>query len=366
MKNYFLGFVCFSLMVSLCFLPSDLLAQATSFDALFKQAVAEEGFSGVVLVADQGEIIYQEAASAPEVADQSPPLTAETPIRIASITKAFTAILVMQLVEAGQLSLDTHVAELLPDLGIKRAKKITVRDLLRHSSGLPNEVEALFLLPKTPQEMILETVATQDYYRYGRFNYSNLDYLILGLMIEKITEKGWEEVLKERILEPVGMTHTGVAHRGQADLAQGYLSVDQGDALSLVPEPSYYIENFHAAASMYSTAGDLLKFDQALYSDLLLKPASIELMYTSHPELGYVALGSWVYDYYFLPSAPRMIERRGSILGHNHTFIRLPEVNQTLIILSNNDRFDPDTFGQTGSFKNRLIAALVGEEPSPR
>ncbi len=361
MKNVIRNIVCFFWVGTFCLFSAGLLAQTESFDSLFEQAVAEEGFSGVVLIADQGKIIYQEVSSLPKGEDYSS-LTTETPIRIASITKAFTAVLIMQLIETEQLSLDTHVAEVLPDLAIKRAKKITVRDLLRHSSGLPNEVDGLFSSPKTPKEMILETVAAQDYHRYGRFNYCNLDYYILGLMIEEITGNSWEQVLRERILDPVGMEQTGLARMGQADLAMGYVSVDESQGLTLVPEPSYYIENFHAAAGMYSTAGDLLKFDQALYSDLLLKPESIDLMYTSHPELGYVAFGSWVFDYYFLPSSPRMVERRGGILGHNHTFIRIPEVNKTLIILSNNDRFDPDTFGQVDSFKDRLIASLVGEE----
>jgi D-alanyl-D-alanine carboxypeptidase len=333
-------------------------AQSTRalLDSLVEAEALQRQFSGVVLLAQNGQVFYQQAVGQARAAQA---MQVHTPMRLASITKAFTAVLVMQLVEAGKLTTASSIAEVLPALEIKRAKQITVDHLLLHTSGLPSEPDALYATPLAAQDMVRRSVAQGKYGRRGRFHYCNLDYMILGLMVEKLTGQPWAEALQARILTPLGMTETGVAYQDMETLAQGYLSREHEGQVTLRPEPSFHIENFHAAGAMYGTAADLLKFDQALYADQLLQPETIAQMYTSHPELGYVAYGSWVYDYYFLPSSPRLVERRGKILGFNHVFIRMPELNKTLIILSNNDRFDSDTFGQLDSFKDQLIAALV-------
>mgnify|MGYP006270615933 CR=1 FL=1 len=330
--------------------------RVASLDSLVAAEVAARQFSGVVLLAEGGQPVYQTAVGEARPAQ---PMALDTRFRLASITKAFTSVLVMQLIEEGKLSPESTVAEVLPELEVKRARKITVHDLLLHTSGLPNEPDALYQERLAARDMVERAAATAPYHRRGKFNYCNLDYLVLGLMIETITGQSWAEVLQARILDPLGMTQTGLAQRESAGLAQGYLGLESEGQVSLVAEPAFYIENFQAAGAMYGTVGDLLKFDQALYGGQLLRPETIAQMYTSHPELGYVAYGSWVYEYYFLPSSPRLVERRGGILGFNHAFIRLPDQHKTLIILSNNDRFDPDTFGQLDSFKDRLIAALV-------
>ncbi len=328
-------------------------AAKPELDSLVRAEVAQRQFSGVVLLAEQGVPVHQAAVGA---ATGSARMTIGTRFRLASITKAFTAVLVMQLVEEKRLTSASTIAQVLPDLRITLADRISVQDMLLHRSGLPDESDATYESPRDARTIVTETSANNAYRTYGEFAYSNLDYLVLALMIEKITGKAFGTVLQERILTPLGMDQTGMATRSSQGLAQGYVADSTG---ALTAEPPIYIENFSAAGAMYGTAMDLLKFDQALYSGRLLKPESISEMYTSHPELGYVAYGSWVYDYYFLKSAPRVVERRGGILGFNHTFIRMPGINKTLIILSNNDRFDPDTFGQLDSFKDKLIKALV-------
>ncbi len=326
-------------------------------DSLIRAEVSQRQFSGVVMLADGGVPIYQRAVGA---ASDSAAMRLDTRFRFASITKAFTAVLVMQLVQEGRLSVSSRIAELLPDVMLDRSRPITVHDLLLHRTGLPNEPDSIYDSPRDAKSVVAATVATEPYRAYGEFNYANLDYLLLGLVIERVTGQAFSTVLRERVLTPLGMDRTGLATRETSGIAQGYLADSSG---VLRAEPRIYIENFGAAGAMYGTLADLLKFDQALNTDRLLKPETIAAMYTSHPELGYVAYGSWVYDYYFLPSSPRTVERRGGILGFNHTFIRMPVAGKTLIILSNNDRFDPDTFGKLDSFKDQLIKLLVGTQP---
>ena len=327
-------------------------ASTAAFDSIVRAEVAQRQFSGVVLVAENGTTVFQAAVGS---AGAKEPMTVNARFRLASITKAFAAVLVMQLVEEQRLRVSSTIAQVLPDLKIPRAEQITVHDMLLHRAGSPEEPDALYDAPRSARAMAIET-ATLAYRPYGEFAYSNLDYFVLQLMIEKITGKPFATVLQERILTPLGMKNTGIAKRVSKGIVQGYLGDSTG---RLTPEPSVYVENAGAAGAMYGTVADLMLFDQALYSERLLKKASIAEMYTSHPELGYVAYGSWVYDYYFLPSSPLVVERRGRSFGFNHAFIRLPGINKTLIILSNNDRFDPDTFGKLDSFKDRLIKVLV-------
>ncbi len=323
-----------------------------AFDSVVRAEVAQRQFSGVVLVAEQGTTTFQVAVGS---AGTNVPMTVDTRFRLASITKAFTAVLVMQLVDEQRLRVTSTIAQVLPDLKIPRAEQVTVQDMLLHRAGSPEEPDALYAAPRSARAMVTES-AKLAYRPYGEFAYSNLDYRVLELMIERITGKPFATVLQERILTPLGMKNTGMATRASTGLAQGYLGDFAG---RLTPEPSVHVENAGAAGAMYGTVADLLAFDRALYSERLLKKARIAEMYTSHPELGYVAYGSWVYDYCFLPSSPQVVERRGRSFGFNHSFIRMPGINKTLIILSNTDRFDPDTFGKLDSFKDRLIKALV-------
>ncbi len=353
MKLHSLVSVCASVVCTLLLQPIVSTAGSQSLDSLVRAELETARFSGVVLLADKGVPI---ASVAVGQASDATGMTIDTRFRLASITKAFTAVLVMQLVEQQRLRVTSTVAALLPDLRIERAASITVEDLLLHRSGLPNEPDSVYDSPRDARTVITQTVATEPFQKYGAFSYSNLDYLVLALIIESLTGKSFDTVLQERILAPVGMTHSGIANVRTPNLARGYVTDSAGNLQS---EPALQIENFGAAGAMYGTASDLLKFDQALYTTRLLQPASIDSMYVSHPELGYVAYGSWVYEYYFLPSKPKVVERRGGILGFNHAFIRMPGINRTLIMLSNNNRFNPDTFGQLDSLKDKLIKALV-------
>ena len=113
----------------------------------------------------------------------------------------------------------------------------------------------------------------------------------------------------------------------------------------LVKDPEFYIENFYAAACMYSTTEDLLKIDQAMYDDKFLSAKSKKVMFTSYPEYNYTGYSVWTYRYPFLDTQPLIMERRGGIMGSNLVLMRLLETNQTIIILSNNNAFDPDSFG---------------------
>jgi CubicO group peptidase (beta-lactamase class C family) len=265
----------------------------------------------------------------------------------------------MQLIEGKKLQLTQTIKDVLPGLDIHRAENISLHHLLLHISGLPNESDTIYHHYQSPEEIIRTTTEdTSRYHHFESFHYTNIDYLILGLVIQKVTGQSWQENVQKRIFDPVDMTQSGFAKKDlmPEQNVSGYIIGEEG---STTKEPSYFIENFGAAASIYSTAEDLLKLDQSLYLDVLLKDESKEMMYNSYPEFGYVGYGNWVYQYPFLESQPKIIERRGGLPGFNHVFIRMPELNRTIIVLSNNNLFDTDTFGKLESLKEQLIQIVA-------
>lgn len=231
---------------------------------------------------------------------------------------------------------------------------------MTHTSGFQNEPDAVYKRQISPDELVHQYVVNAKRTRpIDSFNYNNLDYILLGLVIERFRGQPFQAVVRERILEPLKMTNSGFLKRDElpTDLAKGYLC----KADKCREEPDYYIENFYAAGAMYATAEDLLKWDQALYGTDLLSETSRKIMYESRPELGYVAYGSWTYHYPFVAQRPFTIERRGGILGFNSVIFRFPDAHKTLIMMSNTDRFNPDSFGNPAHFKEQLIHALFDE-----
>lgn len=350
------------LIIPLCLFYRSACGQAEmpTVTQILESFQKEDAFSGVVLLADRGKIIEHRAVGPADRSAQLP-VDLDTKFRIASITKSFTALLIMQLYEAGKLRLDQSVAELLPELAGRDCRQITVHHLLNHTSGLPNEPDAFYQQKMSPKEIVERLIREKKSTKVGKaFNYNNVDYLLLGLIIEKLSDKPWEVVVREQILEPLEMQHTGFLAAGSlpVGLAKGYLCKSG----ACDEEPAYYIENFYAAGNMYSTAEDLLKWDQGLYGAQLLTEATKTLMYTSDPKLGYVAYGSWTFDHPFVAGHPFTVERRGGILGFNSVIMRFPKAERTLIILSNTDQFNPDTFGNSENLKEQLVQQLFALE----
>lgn len=321
-------------------------------DSIVQKAVTNDLFEGTVLIADSGNIVYQKSFGFIDK-DSTIPIENSTSYGIASITKMFTSIIILQLVEEGKIQLDDKLNVLLPELKIPKSNKITVHHLLLHTSGLPNENDEIYAQSKSPQEFVRETMENK-LNRLGKFNYANIDYVLLGLIIEKYDNTTWESSVQNRIIDKASMARTGFLEKGKYPNNFAY-TFTYDDEDNKEPDPLFYIENFYAAGCMHSTAEDLLKLDQAMYGDQLLSGKSKELMFTSYPEYNYSGYSVWTYNYSFAPSKPKVMERRGGILGANSVLIRFLDTNKTIIILSNNNRFNPDSFGNTEGLKEALM-----------
>ncbi len=352
-----------SFIVLLCFCClSALNAQESStlivqdIEAIVQNQVDNQNFSGVVLVADQGEPIFHEAYGLGyRKADQK--IQKDFHFSIASITKLFTAIVILQLEQEAKLSLDQCLGTWFPDWDLPNVSKITPHHLLLHISGLKNESNQLYHKMYSNEEMIQLSQQKNKGDQFGNFNYNNVDYFMLGAIIEKIEGKPWSKVVEERILNPLAMTETGFLAYGKypKQFAYTYTVSKKG---KYTQDPFFYIQNFGAAGNMYATAGDLLRLDQALYSGQLLGADAMKKLSTSYPEYNYTGYSVWNYRYPFIDAKPMIMERRGGILGANVVLIRLTEQKKTIIILSNNDQFNPDSFGDATNLREALIRKI--------
>lgn len=304
-------------------------------------------FSGVVLVADKGRVVWQGGVGVADV-ETGRSNVAETVFPIASLTKQFTAMLVMQQVEMGNLSLETTVDQILSGYRGGRSEGITVRHLLRHVSGLPDIDPAAYLASDPGLTQSAEFLAqfgggALRFEPGSRFAYTNTDYHVLTAMLEAVTGRSYEALLTEKILDPLGMHNSGIARRDDARVGWAVDAVPTADG-SWVSAPAYRWENWQGAGAMMSTVGDIHLWNRALAGHELVSASTWQTMLTPRTDLlgggNYVGLGSWVYPR-GLPGSeltPRLIERRGAIGGYTTLNVLVAGEDRWVVLLSN--RYD--------------------------
>ena len=332
----------------ICFLTLIFLAIVSTVQAFDRETIAKliddankKGeFSGVVLVAKGDKIIYKTAVGQAnrewKIAN-----SANTKFRICSITKQFTAMLVMQLVEAGKISLDKTVADYLREFRRETASRIKIRDLLASASGLPSLPDEFYVSEDAKMadaDYVIKTYLQKDleFAPGEKFNYNNADFIVLGKIVATVAGKDYETILREKILQPLGMKNSGLLKNDAVieNLASGYGFKDG----KYSRESFVQIQNFGAAGAMYSTAEDLFLWDRALLANKILSKKYTDEMFAPLPKLGFVALGSWTYSTKFADGKTRKLtERQGYINGFCALNIIAPDDNISAIFLSNTE-----------------------------
>jgi D-alanyl-D-alanine carboxypeptidase len=317
----------------------------------------EHDFNGTILVQDGGRNVFHGSFG---VADRAfgVPADTTTRYRVASITKLFTSVLVMQLHQEGRLHVDSTIAKYLPGYPGQGADRVTLHQLLNHTSGLEqfdretsfqqaveNGIER-YQKPHTTDALLARCCSGALVSEPGTtFAYNNADYIVLGKVIERVAGKPFDEVLLERILRPLGMGETGMLRQEVVlpRLAPTYFQRD--DIGMLVNDLPMYPENWYAAGAMYSTTSDLRTFADALFGgDRLLGPeARARLLAPGQDDYGY---GLWSYSFQRGGTRHRVAKRPGSIMGANAVLYRLLDRNATIILLANTNRTDLDEFAQ--------------------
>lgn len=329
----------------------DSEAVAGEVDTYLRAFQEMDRFSGAVLIARGGEVILSEGYGLAD-REAGEPFRPSTRFRIASLTKQFTALAVVQLQEKGLLSLGDPLSDYFP--GYPRGEEITLYNLLTHTSGIVNYTDLPDFLsyaygPVTCREIVQRFRDYPLMFDPGETSYySNSNYILLGCIIQDLTGKPYGEYLEENILKPLGMDDSGCCGGVDrlADFARGY-EYDLGEVKE---QKQYHPSVAFASGAMYSTVEDLYRWDQALYGEELISPGSWEILLT--PFLGGYGAGWMIGE----SQGRQVLYHTGGYSGYNSRTARFEEDGVTFIITSNL------SMTALGRIVNDLEAIIFGGE----
>jgi len=335
-KSFVLAVVAIGLIQSVSFAQD----KAARIDELVAQYHQKGQFNGTVLVAEKGAVILKKGYGMADM-EWDIPNAPDTKFRLGSITKQFTSMLIMQLVQQGKIKLDGKLSDYLPYYRKDTGEKVTIHHLLTHTSGIPSYTSLPGFFknvsrdPYGVEEFVKKYCSGDLKFEPGsKFEYDNSGYFLLGAIIEQITGESYEKALQERILDPIGMKDTGYDHHETIlkKRASGYQK-SAGGAMTNAPYLDMSLP--YAAGSLYSTVEDLFKWDGALYTDKLLSESNKEIMFK--PFLDNYAYGWFIEDVTLGNSKEKLpaISHEGGINGFNTLEIRLIG-DRSLIVLLNN------------------------------
>jgi CubicO group peptidase (beta-lactamase class C family) len=325
-------------LISFLILFSVVIADdnADEIDKLLQMYVDYGQFNGSVLVAEKGNIIYKKGFGYANMEWEIPNTTA-TKFRLASVSKQFTATLIMQLVEEGKIKLDGKLSSYLPYYRKDTGEKVTIHQLLTHTSGIPSYTNRyggqLNRLTLEADSLVIKYCSDSLEFEPGsQFRYNNSGYAILGAIIEHVSEKSYQQVLQEKIFEPLGMKNSGYDNdeRLLANRASGYAKDFSGYRNASFLDMSVP----YAAGALYSTVEDLYLWDRGLYANKILKQSSLEKMFT--PEMNHYGYG---WGIYYLPSGDedsvKSVAHSGGINGFSTRIMRILKDQHLIVALAN-------------------------------
>ena len=356
--------------------PAELRHYKTAANSFFDSMLGRGNFNGSILVAKNGEIIYEQYKGFRNPRVKKDSITPSTSFHLASISKTLTGMAILKLAEQGKLNIEDTVSKYLPGFP---CQGVTIKTLLNHRSGLPNYVHYMDKLGWdkkqliTNQDVLNFIIARHQDIDIGapdrRFSYSNTNYALLALVIEKASGQFYGDYLRQTFFEPLGMKDT-------------YVFTPADSAKSL---PSFFysgrqyafdfLDLVYGDKNIYSTVRDLLKWDQALHSGLFFKKETLDAAYAGYsferPGVNNYGLG---WRMFLLRNGKKFIYHNGWWHGNRTAFYRLIDENVTIIALCNNDskmvyssKKFADMFGNY--FKNKEDARETentgGGSPSP-
>ena len=326
MKN--LIFYCLMLMT----LRAGSQTVQQSIDELLKAHARQNTFNGTVLVAQHGKLIMQKGYGFQDY-KKNQKNDELTLFQVGSITKQFTATLILQLQEKKLLSIRDPLSRFIPDF--PRGDSITIENLLNHTSGIYNYTnDDEFMMSQSSKPIaVLDLIARfkqqpLEFKPGSQYHYSNSGYVLLGYIIEKLSGKTWYQVIREQILTPLQLNHSGFDFKNLIDphKATGYLKFTTKQQ---VPATIVDSSVSYAAGALYTTAGDLYRWNQALYNHTILSDSSLNSAFTPHlAKYGY----GWVIDSSF---GKKVEMHEGGIFGFAGFIARIPADSTCIILIDN-------------------------------
>lgn len=352
--------------------------KASKIDELMKVFHDYGQFNGTVLVAEEGKVIFKKGYGLANM-EWNIPNKPDTKFRLGSITKQFTSMLILQLVQDGKIDLDGKLSDYLSYYRKDTGDSVTVHHLLTHTSGIPSYTDLPRFIEDIsrdpyPVDEFIKTYCSGDleFEPGSKFVYNNSGYFLLGAIIEEVTGQIYEDILREKILDPVGMKNTGYDHHDTLipNRAAGY----EKRVGEYVNSPYLDMSQPYAAGSLYSTVEDLYLWDQVLYTDKLLSNELKELMFKPHISAGgmYYAYGWMVGEKSFPKSKDKVkrIAHGGGINGFNTLIDRLVEDRDLVVLLNNtggtalgamSDGIINILYDKPYSLPKRSIADVIGK-----
>lgn len=330
-------------------------SQSTSplLDSIAKSYSQLKGFNGAVLVARKGNILLDKGYGYKDV-ERKTPVDENSLFQYGSITKQFTATLIMYLQEKGKLNIQDKLSKYFP--GLPYGDSVTIFHLLTHTSGIYNytnngdfmKTEAV--KPASEQKILaLFRDRPLEFTPGSRFSYSNSGYSLLGYIIEKASGMSYEALMRKVILGPAGMKTAGFdfAHERSPYRTTGYnyIEGDRFEAAGIVDSSVAY-----SAGALYGSVKDLYAWHQALQKGSFLNATDWKTEYT--PYLSKYAFG-WFVDTLF---GRPVLQHGGGIFGYTSMIIRFPKEDAVVIVLSNNSS------PAVGDLANGLSAIVFGEQ----
>ncbi len=339
---------------------SDTLAE---LQTLLETLVATDTFSGVVLVARGDRPIFQFVCGLASH-EFHVPNQLDTKFNVASLAKTFTAVAITQLAEQGRLKFDHPISLYLPDYPREVADRVTVHQLLTHTSGLGNYFNARFAASRARLRTVSDFIPlfVEDPLAFApgaKWSYSNAGYILLGAIIEQVSGQDYFDYVREHVFAPAGMVNTDSYEmdRPTPNLAIGYTNNDLNDRYDPGPRRNnlfMHVVKGSPAGGAFSTASDLLNFSAALRGHRLLSPQYTDLLMS-----GKVAMGGAEDRQYAYGLMVSLVEGK-RIVGHSGTFpgigARLDmylDHGYTAVILSN---YDPHVAQAVGNKLREWIA----------
>ncbi|MCX6214875.1 serine hydrolase [Spirosoma sp.] len=339
-------------LVNLLFLGQLSLAQSKKdkLSEIMKTYHNYNMFDGAVLVAENGKVIYKDAFGLAN-REWNIPNTTDTKFMIGSISKPLTATLMLLLVQKGLVDLNKTVEDYLPNFKNKPAAKITIKQLLNHTSGIPNYDIIKDFFPRISRQSFTREEYVKVYADSGlsfepgtRYMYSSWGYFTLGYIIEKVTGKSYEQAMKDEIFDKIQMKNSGsylhtkiIPNRasGYDYGLDGYVSADFRDQ-----------SNTMGTGDIYTTVNDLFKFHVALTNNTLLNKKLTTEMFTPGIRPAQYGYGWFNQNFKFTATdSVKVNYHLGSTEGFIAFYLRIPETNSMAVILCNSA--PTDFFGIT-------------------
>ena len=322
------------LLVSVFTVAAQAQTLADKLDSYFTAAQQADKFNGSVLIMQNGQPLLNKGVGFNNFESKKPD-DANTIYQIGSVTKQFTSTIILKLAEQNKLALSDKLSKYFPSF--PNGNKITVEHLLTHTSGIWNYTRDQKLMstdvdrPHSPEEMMnLFKDKPLDFEPGAKYSYSNSGYMMLGYIIEKVTGKKYERMVRDQIFVPLKMTRSGFdfTHLSSPDKATGYQSLTLNSASKAVIVDSTV--SFSAGA-LFATTGDLYKWNQSITSNKILKKESLTNAFT--PRKDKYGLG-WIIDTF---AGRQVITHDGGIHGFLSSNSIFPNDQISITLLSNSN-----------------------------